>query len=166
MQFNNLIDLTKHLNSSAGLKTIMSQESVKNALKQAADLLEESIQIYIDDFYLSYFPSTYVRTYNFENSLRITPVTSNGIISSIAVYFDEDLATHPSLWGGEDGYLPFLLNDGWQWKDDTTKIYRLSNYDGFHFLEKGIDLFNSKNKWGFKVTLSKTYKGVTTTREY
>jgi hypothetical protein len=162
-----LDDLSKHLGTSSGMKMLLNKDNIKIALKQAGELLRESIQIYIDEFYDSYFPSTYVRTYNFENSLEISPVKSDGIVHSIGIYFNQDLATHPSLWGGEDGYLPFLLNDGWQWKNHSeVDIYRFSHYDGFHFIEKGIQRFNSLNRWGFKIILSKTYNGSTTLKEY
>ncbi len=161
-----LNDLSKHLGTSSGMNMLLNQSNIKLALEQAGELLKDCIQIYIDEFYQSYEPHIYTRTYDFQNSLRISPVSSNGIVHTIGVYFDQDMATHPSLWGGEDGYLPFLLNDGWKWKNDTTNIYRFSHYDGFHFIEQGIERFNSLNKWKFKIILSKTYNGSTTVREF
>jgi hypothetical protein len=150
-EFSNIDDLANFIASSFGFSNVMGTGDIKIALHEAGELLKDCIQIYIDDFYLSYKPVEYIRTYDFQKSLRVSPVTTDGFTYSIEVYFDERQATHPSIFNGGDGYLPFLLNDGWQWHNDKTFIYRLSYYDGFNFVEKGIDRFNTMNKWGFNI---------------
>lgn len=157
--FNNINDLVKYVQSKQGATNlVLSNESIKKSLKDAADMLYKIMHRQLESYYSSYTPIVYHRTYNLLNSLRISPIKQTGKSLSISVYFDGDSATHPSLFGGEDGFVPILLNEGWQWKNDIG-VYHLSNYEGFHFIENSIDEFNKINKWGFKITKEGQYKG-------
>ncbi|QSF43266.1 hypothetical protein [Paenibacillus tianjinensis] len=153
--FNNLNDLSKYIGSPAGQQTVMGKKNIKNALREAAILLEKIMYEQLQDYYASYTTVIYERTYGLLNSLRISPIKQVGNELQIMVYFDNESATHPSILGGDPGYTADIINDGWAWKDQSVDIYRFSRYDGFHFVEKSIDIFNTRNKWGFKISKSR-----------
>ncbi|KAA9007390.1 hypothetical protein F4V43_02565 [Paenibacillus spiritus] len=150
--FNSLSELQKYIGTSQGQQTVMGDKEVRRSLNEAAQLLEKLLYEQLQAYYDSYTPTVYERTYGLLNSLRISPITQVGNELQINVYFDRSMATHPSIFDGEDGYVAKLLNDGWQWRKNPANIYRLSRYEGFHFIEKAIDEFNSRNRWGFKIS--------------
>ncbi|MCI1763635.1 hypothetical protein [Heyndrickxia oleronia] len=159
--FKNLNDLAKYLSSQKGTQAITGSNNMMIALKEAADLLYKLLHKQLQAYYDSYTPvdpGGYTRTFGLLNSLRISPITQNGNELSISVYFDQDSATHPSLFGGDAGFTPILINEGWEWNNNIG-IHHLSYYEGFHFVEKAINEFNAKNKWGFKITKEGHYKG-------
>jgi hypothetical protein len=155
--FNSLSELSKHLNTSNGQQAVFGQKDVRKALREAASLLEKIMHDKLQEYYNSYSPVIYERTYNLLNSLRISPIEQSGNMLMISVYFDRDSATHPSIFGGEEGYVANLINEGWKWNHDIG-INHLSHYEGFHFIEKSIDEFNSRNKWGFVISKNSVAK--------
>lgn len=155
--FNGLYELSKHLNTPNGQQTVFGQANVKKALREVARLLEKIMHRKLQDYYASYTPIVYERTYNLMNSLRISPIEQIGSFLTINVYFDREAATHPSIFGGENGYVANLINDGWKWNHDIG-INHLSHYEGFHFVEKSIDEFNSRNRWGFTISKNSVSK--------
>lgn len=155
--FNSLSELAKYIGSPAGQQTVFGQKDVRKALREAAVLLEKIMHEELEAYYASYSPTVYERTYGLLNSLRISPITQVGNELYISVYFDRDAATHPSIFGGESGYVAQLLNEGWKWNNDIG-INHLSHYSGFHFVEKSIEQFNSQNRWGFKISKNSVKK--------
>lgn len=151
-------DLAKFLNSPQGTAQVVGHQNIKHALKEAADLLYKLLHKQLQSYYNSYEPKVYQRTYGLLNSLRISPITHSGNQFSISVYFDKGSATHPSIFGGEEGFTPILLNEGWEWNNNIG-IHRLSYYEGFHFVEHAIAEFNKVNKWGFKISKDGEYRG-------
>jgi hypothetical protein len=157
--FNSISDLLKHYNSPKGQVDLIEDSSIRASLKEAQNLLHAILYEKVRDYYDSYTPKYYERTYNFLNSIRTTPIIREGNQYTFTVYFDEDMGTHPSIMGGEDGYVPILLEEGWQWKNDTTNKHHFSYYEGFNFVEKAIDEFNLRNKWGLVLKKEIRYKG-------
>ena len=134
---------------------MINHPNVKKIMEQEGIRLMNIVQKYIDEYYDSYKPTVYERTYAFKNSLRIEPVTQKGNILSVKIYFDDDSANHPSIFGGSDGYVPLLINDGWSWKNTQIAPYRLSHYEGFNFIEKAIEEYEKSNKYGFKIQIER-----------
>ena len=136
------------------LKNGMTMEQI---LRQEAERLRQCIQDRIDEIYDIYQPRVYQRTYAFQSSLYVDDVVRIDTIGkklTIRLLFNDN-AYHPSLWGGDKGYLPSLLNDGWSWKNSNIDIYRFSNFDGYHFLENAVDDYNQDNPYGIKVNIIK-----------
>ena len=137
---------------------------VEDNLRLEAKRLYKCIQKYIDDYYNSYEPkSNYERTFRFKEALYaedFVDIKTKGNVLQITIRFNSDLAYHPSVAGGIDGYVPLLINDGWCWNGwEDRPDDHFHKYSGFHFLEKGIEEWNATNKFGFTVTLDKRYEG-------
>lgn len=143
--------ISANLNNSNVVKVLLQKE----ANKLYACIYEE-----IQNYYLSYQPKVWeeYRTYGLLNSLRIEPIKQFGNQLSIRIYFDESMATHPSIFGGESGFTPLLINYGWKWSNDPG-IYHLSNYEGYHFVEKGIQKYINSSPLNIKINVNGTYKG-------
>lgn len=136
-------------------------KTVTKNLEIEAKRLKQCIQNEIDNYYDSYKPEEYVRTFRFKKSLYVEDFVDIDVINNtmfINLKFDEDLAYHDSI-DGTQGYIPLLINDGWCWDGYTGEEDHFRRYDGFHFFEKGIEEWNKTNTMGFKVTLDKTYEG-------
>lgn len=125
--------------------------------------LLKCIQDEIDNYYDSYSPKFYrPRTYRFQQALYAEDFIEINIIKStlnINLKFNESLSYHDSF-SGRDVYVPLLINDGWSWDGwEDAQDDHFHKYSGFHFLEKGIEKFNSTNSLGITVTLDKTWEG-------
>ncbi len=158
--FKNLKELEKYINNQNNgtkLNNFTGGQLVK-ILEKEGNRLKDYLEDEIQNYYNSYSPTVYQRTYNFLNSVRITPVLQEGNQLTIKIYFDENMATHDSIFGGEDGYVPILLEYGWQWKNGM-KIEHLSTYEGFHFVDKAIERYNSNNPYKFKIVKHAEHKG-------
>lgn len=132
----------------------MQQEAIKQyskILKSEVLRLKNCIQNQIDNYYSSYFPTTYERTNKFRNSLMVEDFIDFNAINNrieIKLYFNPDLAWHESYFSDDGGYVPKLINDGWSWDEIISPNDHFSNYEGFHFIEKGISDYNKSNKYG------------------
>ncbi len=155
--FRNLKDLEKYIIKTQGNKIKLSNnKTIMKIMQEEGNRLKDLIQKYIDEYYDSYTPTQYKRTYSFKNSLRIETVKQEGDILSVRIYFDESMAFYESLFGGEDGYVPRLIDEGWTWKDTTAGAYRLSNYEGFGFVDKAISEYEKDNPYGFKIEVMRS----------
>lgn len=166
--FKNFQELEKYINNQGNSSKInaMTNNQLAKVLQREGERLKTLIEEEIATYYTSYDPVQYERTYSFLNSVRITPVFQEGFNLSVKIYFDEDLATHDSIFGGESGYVPILINEGWKWHNKTGP-YRLASYEGFNFIEKAIDNYNFQNPYGFKIVVHKEHNGkVIQHREY
>ena len=159
-------ELTKYVNSAEGKTKIDKELKGKGGsggIASLADieLLRDYIQEEIDNYYSSYTPEVYASTGDLKNALRIEETTDG-----YSIYFDNEYATKPSLFGGEEGRTDILINDGFRVRSDVwfADIYRFGNYEGFHFIEKALYRFLSQKK-NVSVTLSKTYQGNTYEKE-
>lgn len=148
---------TTMLSNGNTLEQVLHKEGIR---------LMECIQQELDNYYSSYSPKEYRRTEMLKNSLRIEPVKHEGKSISVRIYFDDILATHNSVMGGKPGFTPLLINDGWSWRNPNKGAYRFSHYEGYNFVEKGIEKYNKNNVYGFKITVEKKYGSWSETTEY
>ena len=154
-------DYTKILkNINVGKLKMKNGKTVTQNLRYEAKRLMDCIQSEIDNYYNSYDPSVYKRTYRFQGALYaedfINVEVKNNFVY-INLRFHPDLAYHDSF-SGKEMFVPLLINDGWCWGGYTGEEDHFRRYDGYHFLEKGIEKWNQNNSMGLKVTLDKTWE--------
>jgi len=152
--FNSLSGLSNYMNSSAGQASIISSDAVQVILKRQAERLKQCIIKRVNDYYSSYNPFVYDRTYGLQSSLEVDndiEVSISGM--TINVGFSGSDAYQPSLFGGGDAYTPSLMNYGWQVKKDVwfKNIEHFGYYEGAHFLENGIADWQAGNTEGITV---------------
>lgn len=160
--FSNLKDLEKYVNNqnNSSKLNILTSGQLMKVLEREGERLKGYLEEEVQNYYNSYSPTVYTRTYNFLNSVRITPVFQEGNNLTVKIYFDEGMATHDSIFGGEDGYVPTLLEYGWQVKSDKVpNYYHLKYYEGFHFVDKAIEKYNRGNPNGFKIVKHAEHNG-------
>jgi len=138
------------------LKNGMTMEQI---LRQEAERLKQCIQNRIDEFYDNHDPSgEYERTFAFQQSLTVDDVLEIDIENNklkIYLLFDDDLAYHPSLWGGNLGFVPALIYYGWSWKNDTIHRRYFSYFEGFDYLGLGIQDYEQNNPYGIIIDYPK-----------
>lgn len=162
-KFKSISDMMKYYNSPKSQADLIDDTKIKTSLAEASKLLERILREKVQEYYDSYEPIKYKRTYDFLNSIKISPIVREGNTYTFSVYFDQDIATHPSYFNGEDGYVPILLNEGFSWKEENQPvppIHHLSYYEGFHFVEDAIKDFNKQNKWGLTLRKEAVYHGI------
>lgn len=153
------------------------------AMADEAERLYKCIQKYIDEYYASYEPRIYDRTYRYQSALyaeRIADIRVVGDTLRIGVSFHNDLAMHPNLdevfgmdrHGNEywipikdhhESFVPLLMETGWNAPRLASmigrQIPRLTYFEGIHAVEKGIADFNATNKFGIKIDAEDFYNG-------
>lgn len=145
-------ELSRYFNGNA--ESILGQKATMEKLEAQATELEFLLKTAILGYYNSYTPVEhgYVRTYNLYNSVQVEPPQIDGNIIYMRVTFNELMANHPSLWGGEDGYVPMLIDTGWHIKwSKPYRVPRLSDFDGYPYIQQVIDEYNSNNNMGLHV---------------
>lgn len=103
-----------------------SFQSELNIIKDdAIKELKQSIQ---DNFYDTYDPKSYIRTYQFLNAVQgEINIDSTGI--EIKIFLDSNLMDHPSVVDGENSYIPPLLYYGHD-QQGYSAIDYFHNYPG------------------------------------
>ncbi len=157
MAITNMNELAKAVGAS---QDIPEMAGARNLLRKEANRLLKLLQKYIDEYYASYQPKVYERTYFFKYSLRYEDVQQIGNTLSIVIFFDEGFSTHESILGGKDGFVPILLNDGYRTRLQPPR-YHFTHYEGFHFVEKAIEEYNRVNPLGVRITVDVVYSGTT-----
>src|SRR5574344_500159 len=135
-------------------------KTVTQNMQYEAKRLMNCIQEEIDNYYNSYSPTIYNRSFRFQESLYAEDFINIDVKDNmvyIYLRFQSNLAYHDSF-SGEDVFVPLLINDGWCWDGYTGSEDRFKRYDGYHFLEKGIEKWNQSNSMRLKVYLDKTWK--------
>lgn len=150
----NIKDLLKYVNSDTGKQRIMSDVNVRKALNSELERLQryliEEINAYLD----SYSPVQYQRTGAWLESIKVNPIQQNGKEYSASITFEDSLAYHDSLFGGEQGYVPWLFEVGYHWDESKQpRIPRLSDFDGIHYIKRSVERWNRDNKFGFKIAV-------------
>lgn len=174
--FRSYDDILRHFNKNpitsqqiSGMKGYSSgADSMKRMLEREANLLAQCIQEALDEYYASYEPKVYERReYRghpnpLRKGIKVNPVKviySGGSKKySVAINFAEDNAMHPSIFNGEPGFVPNLLNYGWSWKTRTGP-YRLAYYEGSHFVEKGIEKYYQRSSTKLSIKIEVVYQG-------
>lgn len=133
--------------------------TIRQNLERAVDYLYDCVDNYIQEYYLSYTPKVYERTGDFQDSLYAEDfiharVDGNRIVLSVS--FRPSMAYHKNLFGDHMSYVPLLINCGWyapKLEDGFGHpVYRLTEYEGYHFIEKAVNMFNRTNPYGVYIS--------------
>lgn len=128
-------------------------KTVRQNLVEAVDYLYDCIQDEIDFMYDSYTPSWYqrrpdgmnLRTALYAEDFLRAQIKDNRI--ELSLKFSNNVwawnfnKTHKSP-------VNILMLRGWKWHDYDGAEDRFRRFDGYDFIGKGIQKFNSNNKWG------------------
>lgn len=138
-------------------------ETLEHFVKRAADALYADIRYEFDLFYFAgRKPQVYQRdrhsvpwkdakNYSFRKAMFVEDYVDVSIDNSslaIKIKFNAN-AYHESVVRsngryGNDGYLPILLNYGWSWSGWEGKNDFFHDFEGLHFIEKGIERFQKR----------------------
>lgn len=133
-----------------------SGKTIEQTLKDAVDYLYTCIQFEIEGMYQSYKPIRYKRR-PYHDGLRSSLYAEDVVDARIVGNTIElSLKFNDNVWAWNVSYdhkspVNYLMNFGWEWHDNTKPVERFTYYDGYHFIEKGIETFNRHNKWGVHI---------------
>lgn len=151
------MDITNYLKSINVLKVKPKGSTLtyEQILKSEANRLKNLIQENIQDYYSSYAPIRYRRTYKMSNALSVDDlcdIFSNNMTITIRINGN---AIHNSIIDGSFSNALWLVNSGWQVRDDVwfSSIYRFGYYEGAHFIESAVDEFKATTKYNIKVKI-------------
>lgn len=166
------------MNRNLVKKTIQSflsspkSNPAKQFLLKEAENLRKCIQTEINNYYYSYNPSFYKRTYGLKtalndgkpihfNSSNMIKIDVNAMTLSIELKFNENRSYGKSMFKGEKGYKPLLINSGWSVKKNVwfKSTYRLGFYEGYDFIKKGIDKYKKDAPSNINVVAIGKYDG-------
>lgn len=135
-------------------------DSEKEAIKalEAEGRRLKYIAIKIWRQYLSsYQPKQYVRTRKSQKSIKLGKVKRlDGDTFGIELTFQNDLTYHDSVFGKSQprGHAIMLISTGWKVKKGKHKdIYRFGYYEGFDYLGKVEQAFNSGKHKGISLEI-------------
>lgn len=131
-------------------------KTIEQQLKFEAQRFTNILQMHIDDWYNSYSPAMYQRTYAMRNSIfaddMVSIDTSSGNLKVTVKYTDE--VFHDSLFGDGSVNALYLMDSGYQVKNGWHKDILYFGYrSGGGFLQKAVDEFNQENYFGVSVEL-------------
>lgn len=131
-------------------------KTVEQQLRIEAARLKDILQKNIDEWYSSYSPTMYERTYSMKNSIfadDVVSISSSGSKLTIAVKYT-DQAFHNSLFGDESVNTLYLMDSGYAVGNGWHKDIPYFGFrDGGGFLQKSVDEFNSNNYFGILVDI-------------
>lgn len=152
----------------AGKVKMNNGEALQKQLSREVRRLYYCIQRRIDDYYDSYNPQIYHRTYRFQGAMYaedLVNIRVEGNQIKLSVRFHPSLAYHDTFTSKGNGYVPMLLNYGF----NNTK---LQNYLGAKepidhltylkpqlFIENGILDWNRQNKLSITIDVTSIYNG-------
>lgn len=153
--FNSISELQNWINSPHGQTSVLNETEIRQVLSDAGRELEKLMIEELDNYFASYEPKVYQRTGNTVASIRVGEpkmITINQW--SLGITFDERLANHPSVFGQEQGYTPWLLEVGWN-IENKVKYSRpmFTNHPGTHYITKAVERFNTNNPHGLIVVV-------------
>lgn len=155
--FNNLRDLENYVNSQQGQNAFLDEKQIRKVLNDAGRTLEKYLKEELQKYFNSYDPVEYVRTGDTLKSIKVGQPKKISINEwSLEITFDDGLANHPSVFGQEDGYTPWLLEVGW---DISGKVGysrpMFTEHKGTQYIKKAVNRFNKSNPHGLKVTVER-----------
>ncbi len=125
-------------------------------MKYEADRFLKILQEEIDNWYRSYTPTVYQRTYAMRNSVYaedLVDIDSSGTQLTIKINYTDE-AMHQSLWGDGEVDTLLLMNNGYRVKSGWHKDIPYFGYrEGGHFLEKAVERFNKDNYFGIEINI-------------
>lgn len=144
----------------AGKTKMGSGLTIRQNLEKAVDYLYDCVDNFIQEYYLSYTPRMYQRTDDFRDSLYAEDFIHarvNGNRIELSVSFRPSMAYHKNLFGDHMSYVPLLINSGWHSKklEDRIggkEIPHFTRYEGYHFIEKAVRMFNRTNPYGVYIS--------------
>jgi hypothetical protein len=151
VEIRNIKDLAKYLNSPEGQSKLINQSNIKQALNSEAQRLQTYLVEEINDHLNNFIPEYYHRTGAWLESIRVNPVQQIGNAFIITITFDDEFAYHPSVAGGDDGYVPWLMEVGW--KNHDYKTPHFQGFEGTHYIKKAVERWNADNKFGFHISV-------------
>lgn len=147
-------------------------KNIATSLREVALEVEQIIKDYImKELYNSYSPTSYTRTYDFVNSLRVSKVIPDGNGYSVQLYFDTDAiysrdsdgagrwSSHQNITDGTDQSknIPLFLEEGvsgslWD-RDGIHSMWHTKTEleQNRRHVKKLMDILKSK---GFNVTIT------------
>lgn len=160
MDFTSLDQLSEYLSSQAGQSTMTTSGlTIQQLLEQEARRLLNFIQKRINEYYDSYQPVMYDRTYGLM-AMRIEDFTDMSVVNgtaTIRINFDElEIQAHSIFGDDSTAYNTVeLINNGWKVRDGLwfSDIEHLGFQSGAHFIENGIADFNADNPYNLKIEL-------------
>lgn len=143
-------------------------ETYGEVLKREVDRLYDCIQDEIDQYYQSYEPSFYNRTYRFQGALYAENLVDIRVESNqikLSLRFHPALAQHKTWTPNGNGYVPILLNYGFE--NNTLRNYLGLDHHVEHltylkpqlFIENGILRWNRENSLGITIDVTAIYNG-------
>lgn len=132
--------------------------TIRQNLEGAVDYLYDCVDNFIQEYYLSYDPERYIRTFDFQDSLYAEDFIHarvNGNRIELSISFRPSMAYHRNIFGDHMSYVPLLINSGWHSKKleiEMGVIPRFTVYEGYHFIEKAIQMFNRTNPYGVYIS--------------
>ena len=153
--FNNITELEKWIKSSTGQNSVLNADQIREVLTDAGNELESLLKEELNAYFSSYEPKVYQRTGNTLSSIRVGEPRKISINEwSLEITFDENLANHPSVFGQEQGYTPWLLEVGWNIEKKVGYSKPMfTKHPGTHYIQKAVERFNSNNPHGLFVTV-------------
>lgn len=137
---------------------LASGRTIEQTLMEAVDYLYECIQSEIDAMYESYTPKVYERR-PYHESLRSALYAEDFLDARIKGNSVEvSLKFSDNVWAWNfnhthESNVAVLMNNGWAWNSRPIhSIPRFTDYEGWHFIEKGCRRFNKTNRWGVTIT--------------
>lgn len=155
-------DLEKQLAKILSANTEMENgKTVKQNLEMAIDYLYNCLNNYIREYYLSYRPNVYKRTYDFRDSLYAENFVHARVVGNrieMSISFRDSMSYHTNIFNDHKSYIPALINFGWSAPklESMTRgrVHRFTYYEGYHFIEKAIRMFNRRNPYGVYISPS------------
>lgn len=155
VDIKNIKQLEKYINSHAGTAYVLNDPEIKKNLQSEMNRLQRYLTEEIVRHYNSFTPEYYHRTGAWIESIRVNPIKRDGVGWSISLTFDDDMAYHPSVVpGGEDGYVPWLMEVGW--KDRNYETPHFDGFKGTHYIKNAVERWNKNNRFGFTISV---YRG-------
>ncbi|MCM1008700.1 MAG: hypothetical protein NC485_12405 [Ruminococcus flavefaciens] len=160
-------NIQKQLQKLVASKMKMSSgETLQDQLSREVRRLYDCIQRRINDYYDSYEPKIYRRTYNFRKAMYAEDLIDayvEGNQIKLSVRFHDSFAYHPNFDNSHDSYVPILMNYGWNApkleKYIGHPVDRFTRFEGAFFIENGILDWNHQNKLGITIDVTSIYNG-------
>lgn len=156
VKFNSLRHIQKFVNSpkcQAELLKMNSQQIIKT-LEDASKDLKRYLIDGLQNYYDSYDPQQYERTYQTLKDIRLgKPIQTSPGVYNVSIEMN---SPHKSLFNGDDGNTLWLLNAGFKtgWNSSINNgngIEHFSKFKGTNYIQDAVNKFNHSNKYGINV---------------
>ena len=123
--------------------------------------LKKMIKENIENYYTSYEPKEYIRTYRLKEALVISRADWKDNVFTAVITFDIAKTTRDSIFkNGGRANSADLINRGWSWKKAPPggHIEHFTRYGGFGFIEQAVSDYQAQSKYKANITIQyKTY---------